>query len=262
MSAPERVQAFRAGFVVAVAIAFAGCGSGPSQTPVVSPTPAPTALATREPTPSASPSASPSVAASEPVKPSGASGQLCTTGGSTAIGRPLSIKNADLRLSLPDGWIELDLELYRQLLTAAVASVDDPRLTKSVAWQSQLIADGIIRAVAAGTSEPSGAQAVLLMSVLSIEGDLEATVDARLADEAANGIPAEFSEFTESPLPAGPAFCIGTLSAFDVGVPSQTIEYVVHPVGDFAISIAGTAPDVDNGFPDIVRSVALSLATD
>jgi hypothetical protein len=165
-------------------------------------------------------------------------------------------------MRLPDGWSAVDIETYGQLLAQAAASVNDPTFTKAAEWQAGLIADNVMRVAAAGPSEPSGAQASLLVSVLPITGDLQATVDIRLSDVATNSVPSKVAAFGETPLPIGPAYCVGLLSDFDIGVPSQTIEYIAHVPGDYAISIGGTAPVGDTGFPGVVRSIALSLTTD
>lgn len=179
-----------------------------------------------------------------------------------ATGPELTITDPDVHMKLPAGWSPVDLEVYAQGLRQLAASMNDPRITKMTNWQLGLIGDDVMRAAAAGTSQPSGAQAALIVSVLPITGDLQTTVDMRLNDEATNGVPSNVSELGTTDLAIGPAYCIGLLSEGSLGVASQTIEYVAQPIGDNAISIGGTAPAGDTDFPDVVRSVALTLTVD
>jgi len=85
-------------------------------------------------------------------------------------------------------------------------------------------------------------------------------VDARLADEATNGLPAKVVEVGPTELPIGSAYCVGMVSDTAVGVPSQTIEYIAALDDGRAISVGATAPRGDVPFADLVRSVALTLA--
>ena len=179
-----------------------------------------------------------------------------------ATGPELTISDPDVRMSLPEGWSQVDLEVYAQGLRQLAEALNDTRITRMTEWQLGLIGDHVMRAAAAGTSQPSGAQAALIVSVLPITGDLQTTVDMRLADEATNGVPSNVSELGTTDLAIGPAYCVGLLSEGDLGVASQTIEYIAHPIGDNAISIGGTAPAGDTDFPDTLRSVALTLAVD
>ena len=75
-----------------------------------------------------------------------------------------------------------------------------------------------------------------------------------------NAVPFNVLELGETELPIGPAYCAGLVNDTDVGMPSQAIEYIAIEPGGQAISLVGTAPTTDTGFPDIVRSIALSLA--
>jgi hypothetical protein len=252
----------RLGLAALAIAAIAGCvgrtGPTPSQEPSATASPLVSASATA--TPTATMTATPSPTA--PIQPTSAGGKLCKTGGSMATGPELTITDPDVRMNLPDGWSPVELEVYAQGLRQLAESLNDPRITKMTAWQLGLIDNNVMRAAAAGTSQPSGAQAALIVSVLPVTGDLQSTVDMRLADEAANGIPSNVSELGTTDLAIGPAYCMNLLSESDLSVASMTIEYIAQPIGDSAISIGGTAPAGDTDFPDVLRSVALTLAVD
>lgn len=234
--------------------ALAACG-GASGSGAVSPSPNPTSAATAEASTSAP--ASPSTGASPSAGATG--GTLCTTGGSAATGTELTISDPDVGMNLPAGWEPMDIEVYGQLLAQAAAQVNDPRVTKASEWQAGLIRANVMRAAATGVSEPSGFQAAIVVSVLPVTSDLQTTIDMRLNDQATSGIPIRVTEVTETEVPMGPAYCAGFLSDIEIGTPSQTIEYVVTAAGGRAVSVGGTAPSGDSGFPSVVRSVALSL---
>ncbi len=155
----------------------------------------------------------------------------------------------------------MPIATYGDLVARFAEEINDPRVTKATEWQLGLIEGGVMRAAATGASMPSGATAALLLSVLPVAADLRSTVDARVRDVAANGIPVVVAEPIATELPIGPAYCTTLLSAADIGTPSQTIEYIaLLPTGE-VVSIGATAPVGDTGFPAIVRSVALSLST-
>ena len=166
----------------------------------------------------------------------------------------------DAKLRAPTGWMPVDIQTYRAHLQQFVAAINDPSVTKMGEWQVGLIDANVMRAGAAGRSEPSGAQTFLIISVLPKAADLKAVVDARLADEEANGVPMKVLELSPTELPIGPAYCLGMISDSAVGTPSQTIEYIAALADGRAIAIGATAPRGDAAFADLVRSVALTLA--
>jgi hypothetical protein len=261
MSAPESVQPIRPGLVAILLLAIAACGGAPgANSPSPSTTPADAGSQTASPKVSASAAASPETSGS--VEPGSGTGSLCTTGGSPAAGTKLTITDPDIGMSLPAGWEQMDIRAYGALLTQAAAQIGDPRVVKAAEWQGGLIAANVMRVAATGTSEPSGFQAVLIVSVLPVTADLQTTVDFRINEQATNGIPIKVVEVGQTELPIGPAYCAGQLSDVDIGTPSQTIEYIAIVQSGPAISLAATAPVGDTGFPDLVRSVALSLAAD
>jgi hypothetical protein len=266
MSAPRALRPVRVVFLAILLTVIAGCGGtsgsgATSQSPSAAPTPAPL-TGSASPDESAAATATASAEASPSDGRSAGNGTLCTTGGSAATGTKLAIAGPDVAMRLPGGWEEMPIEQYGQLLAQAAAALNDPRITKMTEWQAGLISNGVMRAAASGTSEPSGANASLVISVLPVTVDLRTTVDFRLNDEAMNGVPAEVLELGETDLPIGPAYCAGLVNDIDIGVPSQAIEYIAMEPGGKVISLAGTAPTTDTGFPGIIRSIALTLAAD
>ncbi len=261
MSAPGGLRPIRIAIPAILLLAIAGC-SAASGSPTASqpPSSAPTASPTSE---SVAPEDSPSAASTEAppsAAPSAASGTLCTSGGASATGPELTIEDPDVGANLPVGWEPMDIDEYHQLLVQAAAAMNDPRVTEATEWQAGLIAERVMRAAAWGRSEPSGARASIILSVLPVPENLQTTVDFRLNDQATHGIPIKVLELAETDLPIGPAYCAGFVSDIEIGTPSQSIEYIALEPGGQAISIGGTAPVGDVDFPDVVRSVALSLA--
>lgn len=265
MSAPRGLRPVNIAILAIFLVTVAGCG-GTAASGAVSqaPSTAPTVAPTESPSPDESAAAT-ATASSEATPSAGSStagGTFCRSGGSPATGSKLAITGPDVAMNLPSGWQEMPIEQYGQLLAQAAAAIDDPRLTKATEWQAGLIEDGDMRSAAAGRSQPSGANASLVISVLPVAADLRTTVDFRLNEEAMNSVPFDVAELGETDLPIGPAYCVGLLNDIDIGVPSQAIEYIAIEPGGKAISIVGTAPTSDTGFPDIVRSIALSMAAD
>lgn len=265
MSAPRGLRPVHVAILAIFLMAIAGCRGpdGPAaatDSPNAPPTAAPTESAS--PTESAGATATASADASPSAGTSTAGGKLCTSGGSSATGSRLTLTGPDVAMNLPDGWDEMPIAEYGQRLAQAAAAINDPRITRAAEWQAGLISSGVMRAAASGRSEPSGFNASLVISVLTVTADLRTTVDFRLNEEATNAVPFDVLELGETELPIGPAYCAGLVNDIDIGVPSQAIEYMAMEPGGKVISLAGTAPTTDTGFPDVVRSVALSLAAD
>jgi hypothetical protein len=232
-------------------IAVAGCASTTNSTDG-----SPSTMAQ-----SASPSSAGPVTSTSPsgAIPPPASGELCPTGGAAATGPELEITDPDVRVRLPVGWTEEDLEAHRERLQEFLSNAKDPTLIKSFKWQERLMDEKIFRAFATGTFSLSGAQTSLVISIHPAGATLRETVDRWMEEVAANSLPHELVADVATDLPIGEAYCVGSVSASDFGVPSRRLTYMAELPDGRAIGIGSTAPVGDADFPSIMRSVALSM---
>ena len=235
-------------WLIVFAVASGACAQGSKTSP-----PAPTATPARAtptpalPTPGVTPEASLAIDA------------FCPSGGQPASGAELTIVDPNLTMQLPPRWTSVDVETYRDAFRAVVDAVNDPRLTKMAEWQSRQIDANIIRRFARGLSGPSRALVALPVSVLPKGADLKAIVDVRLDDETAHSLPSTLIGVVPTALPIGPAYCAASTSDAITGIPSVTIEYIAGLPDGRGISIGTTGPVGDAIFPDLVRSIALSI---
>lgn len=238
-------------WLVVFALACVACAQGSKTSP-----PAPTATFAR-PTPTpAFPTLGVTPEASLAIE------AFCPSAGQPASGAELAIVDPNVSMQLPPRWTSVDVDTYRDAFQAVVDAVNDPRLTKMAEWQFGQIDSNVIRRVARGLSGPSRALVALPVSVLPERADLKAMVDARLDDETANGLPSKRIGVVPTELPIGPAYCVAWIGGADLGIPGQTIEYIAGLPDGRGISIGTTAPVGDAIFPDLIRSIALSMASD